>query len=154
MEAGEHITKIDGVHGSDHMEQLKFYTNRGRTSSQFGSNSGTSFSAVAPDGMVLQHISGKSDGYLNGIKFHWGAPIEVKAVATDGPVTSAQSDLFGPDRGDQTWSDTKEANGRIIRTVHLRASAAIDGIQMLYGKQRRKRVIDESALMSCSFVYA
>jgi hypothetical protein len=127
LEPGEHINRIVGRYGSDHIENLVFHTTRGRASEAFGSNTGTDFNAVAPTGMVLRHISGRSDGYLNAIRCFWGEP-----VAPREPVPGTVSQLYGHAR-EGVFNDSKEATGRVLRTVHLRAAAAVDGIQLLYG---------------------
>jgi hypothetical protein len=128
LEPGEHVVEITGAYGTDHMEKLRFKTSRGRESLQYGTNSGTDFKAVAPEGKVLHHISGKSDGYLNAIKFFWiETPVETFVVNTN------ISAFFGATSG-RAFDDKKDAKDKILRQIHLRASSAIDGIQMIVRK--------------------
>jgi hypothetical protein len=129
LEAGEHINRITGRYGADHIENLVFHTTRNRASESFGTAGGTDFKAEAPEGKILHHIAGRSDGYLNAIKFYWGdIPVE---TFTETRVAASQT--FGAMTG-RPFDDALECKGMILRSIHLRAASAVDGIQMTYAE--------------------
>ncbi|KDN37964.1 hypothetical protein RSAG8_09815, partial [Rhizoctonia solani AG-8 WAC10335] len=78
LEANEHIVAVLGRY-NDYIVQLRFVTNRGRTSDIFGGGEGEDFKCQAPetsDGGAtrLHYICGKSGDWLNGILLIW-APL-------------------------------------------------------------------------------
>ncbi|CUA68618.1 hypothetical protein RSOLAG22IIIB_07994 [Rhizoctonia solani] len=80
LEPGEHITSVSGKYDDQHITQMTFITDQGRSSGSFGEGYSTgklhSFSVSSPkdrDGkrMRLQYACGKSDASLNGIMLVW-----------------------------------------------------------------------------------
>jgi hypothetical protein len=141
LEPGEHINRITGTTGPDKMHRLRFFTTRDRASEQFGSSSGNDWVVNAPEGMILHHLSGRSDGYLNAIKFYFSTP----AVETF-PPPGAISIQYGPPTTGNPWDDGKVARGKVLRTIHLRANTGIDGIQMQYGEPS-----DQAESLQCPY---
>jgi hypothetical protein len=139
LDPGEAIIRVTGAYGPEHMEKLQFYTNRGRSSPQFGSNSGTDFEAKAPTGLVLHKISGKSDGYLTAIRFHWKVPI-VETLPPPGTITQ----MYGPLKQNSFNDRAIAAGGRHLRRVHVKASNSIDGIQFFYSDPGQREESYES----------
>lgn len=66
LHRGESITAVSGRYGKL-VNELRFHTNRGRTSPTYGRGGGAEFHYEAPRGMEISGLSGRSGGAIDAI---------------------------------------------------------------------------------------